>query len=96
MFMPVLKTLQPDVAARYAPAQSGHTRFYVMEWNREVDLCQLTLAEADDLVKLPNGFEMLQPLAGPEEKPVIPALVGSPLGPPKKARKRKSGAPGGK
>ncbi|WP_310395713.1 hypothetical protein [Hymenobacter sp.] len=91
--MPVLKSLQPEVAARYAPARSGHTRFYVMEWSREVDLCQLTLAEADELVKLPNGLDMLQPLK-PDTSETIAALVTAPVAKPK--RKRKTGAPGGK
>lgn len=60
------KALRPEVAVRYALSQAGHTRMFVTRLDREVDLTQLTLAEADELMALPGGFEWLVPVEVPE------------------------------
>ncbi|WP_210519912.1 hypothetical protein [Hymenobacter terricola] len=80
--------LRPEVAVRYALSDSGHTRMYVPRLDREVDLTQLTLAEADELVALPGGFEWLVPVVPATEAggPAAAAEAAAPKG------KRKSGA----
>jgi hypothetical protein len=62
------KELRADVAAKYALSNSGHTRIHVLRLGYTVDVCQLTLAEADALVQHPDGFEWLRPIVVPENE----------------------------
>ncbi|WP_201980370.1 hypothetical protein [Hymenobacter rubidus] len=60
--------LRPEVAARYALSAAGHTRLFVTRLDREVDLTQISLEEADELMALPGGFEWLVPVAPPVDE----------------------------
>lgn len=83
------RELQPEVAAVFELTDSGHTRFYVPRLNREVDLSTISLAEARQLVALPDGFEWLR-----KRKPA--AAESDAAAPTVGLRaKSKSGAPGG-
>ena len=55
--------LRPEVAVKYALSPSGHTRLHVTRLDRDVDLTQISLEEADELMALPGGFEWLVPIA---------------------------------
>jgi hypothetical protein len=81
------KALRPDVAAKYALSPSGHTRLHVTRLDRDVDLTRISLAEADELMALPGGFEWLVPVAVPENEVGAAAGTAAPT-----RAKRKKGA----
>jgi hypothetical protein len=88
MKKPVLPALQPEVATRYQLGPTGRTRFYVMQLGREVDLTQLTLEEADALVRLEGSEELLVPIELPKNDVGPSAVTKGPT----RARKTKKGA----
>lgn len=77
--------LRPEVAVKYALSPSGHTRLHVTRLDRDVDLTQITLAEADELMALPGGFEWLVPL----ELPVNEAGAVAETAAPARAKSKK-------
>ena len=67
--------LRPEVAVKYALSPSGHTRLHVTRLDRDVDLTQISLEEADELMALPGGFEWLVPVEVVPENEVGAAAV---------------------
>ncbi|MBJ6109446.1 hypothetical protein JAO73_10505 [Hymenobacter sp. BT523] len=51
--------LRPEVAALFA-LTSHVTQLHVLRLNRDVDLTQISVAEAEELLALPGGFEWLK------------------------------------
>lgn len=51
--------LRPEVAKGFE-LTSNTTRLHVVRLQREVDLTQISVEEAEELLALPGGFEWLQ------------------------------------
>jgi len=59
--------LRPEVAALFA-LTSHTTRLHVVRLGRDVDLTQISVEEAEELLALPGGFEWLRRKAMPENE----------------------------
>jgi hypothetical protein len=51
--------LRPEVAALFA-LTSHTTRLHVVRLGRDIDLTQISVEEAEELLALPGGFEWLR------------------------------------
>lgn len=61
--------LQPEVAAAGYELTTHHTRLVLPAQGRELDLTQLSLAEVEELMAQPGGFEWLRRVEPTEPVP---------------------------
>lgn len=77
--------LRPEVAALFA-LTSHTTRLHVVRLGRDVDLTQISVEEAEELLALPGGFEWLRRKAMSEnDVGPVAATTG-----PTRAKKKKA------
>lgn len=77
--------LRPEVAALFA-LTTHTTRLHVVRLGRDVDLTQLSVDEAEELLALPGGFEWLRRKALPKNEASPVAVTTRPA----RAKKKKA------